>query len=969
MAPPRKSDVSLGTWHVLFVQSTQPAFVLDPATARILAANRAAVDFFGVAEAELVGTPWPGWAERQAGEPASAPDAEPPVPGAVTFDVMHRPQGRPPVRGRASWMAVEWATGPAVLSLHKVPVRPVTPPPVTPSPNRMVAADVRALGETAVRLNTFSTVEECGLEVLRRVGHILGRGDVRLLLTDSSGQLASSLSYTVGDSSATEPPLRLALAESIAQRVTDSQSPGARPWFVMAPEDLPPPWRRLAPMVVLPVATTGALVGLIVVSMSPIPTGNEEYARCDAAAAVAAMLASVLRRVRLQSELRRQQEKNHGLLRTIDAVSWLLDLETLAPRYLSPQVERVMGRHAHEFYEDPPLWMEVVHPDDRREVEAWYGDVARGRHQPLDYRVRRPDGTTAWVSARARMADLEDGGRTSLDGLLTDITASHNADEALRREARRNASLVAAFGQVVYEHVIATGEMKWEGPIERLIGGPRDVLGDDIGGWLRRLHPDDRDKALEEFNWAFDHGRPYDVTYRLMRSDGSYAWLHDRGIPHSDDHDRRESRIGVLHDVSQQRAADERQQLMEQRLQHSQRLESIGLMASGVAHDFNNLLAGILGHLGLTLMEIGEDSALRPSLELAEAGAMRASELTRQLLQLAGRGEIRRSKVMLPRLISELAELLRSTIPAKTSLVFTLPADLPPVVGDASQLRQVFLNLITNAAQSIVSAKGEIHIDGSVVELRALAQPAGMIGQTQLDGAYVAVCVRDNGSGIPQAIRERIFDPFFSTRSEGHGLGLAAVLGILRAHGGAIRVESELDAGTAMTIYLPVLTQEQLTALRESTPHAPLLNASHALVFDSDPAFRDFLVELLRRIGLIGHGVESWVTAQPILEQWPIGIVLLEEQAARRQVPLAAQEIQSVMARIPTILLKDGTLSGNPLDDTLNSLAVASVVKPVSARAMVEAIKEVLAKAGADPSPQPSRQFYSDTDTAENKPT
>lgn len=947
MAGSRNVDAAPSAWRLLFARADDPAFVLDPATARILAVNKAGVELLGVPEAELCRTLWTDWVERR-GADATLTEAEAnasPFPGVMAFAVVHRPKDRPVVRGTAAWTAVDWATGPAVLSLHHIAARPSTPVPIAPSPNKWISADVRALGETAARLNAFTSTEECGLEVLRRVGQTLGRGEVRLLMVDAQGQLASTLSYTASDSSSTEPPIRLAMAESVTARVADAQAPGARPWFVMAPEDLPPPWRRLAPMVVMPVATGGQLQGLIVASMNPIPTGAEDYARCDAASAIASMLASTLRRLRLQTDLRRQQEKFDSLLRTIEAVSWLLDLETLAPRYLSPEVERVLGRHAHEFYEDPPLWMEIVHPEDREGVEAWYGEVARQRRDPLEYRVSRPDGQLVWVMARARLADHDESARPMLDGLLTNVTARRTADETLKAQARRNASLVAAIGQIVYEQVIGTGQMTWEGPVERVLGCSRDDLGTDVAAWLRRLHPDDRDRALEEFNWAFEHNRPYDVTYRLRRGDGTYAWLHDRGIPHVDQNERRERRIGVLTDVTDQRAAAELQAQIEHRLQHTQRLESIGLMASGVAHDFNNLLAGILGHLGLLLIEVGPESPLRGSLELAEAGALRASDLTRQLLVLAGRGQLTRTRVHMPRLVSEMAELLRSTIPAGIELGLNMPDDLPEVIGDASQLRQVVLNLITNGAQSIRSGIGRIDIDGGVESLRPFAPPSGLVGSSLLDGTFVAVRVRDNGAGISASIRDRIFDPFFSTRREGHGLGLAAVLGILKAHGGAIRVESQPDVGTTMTIYLPVLGPEPLPARDADTAVSDWDRTRQALVVESNRDFGDFLVGLLRRAGPMAHHVESWVQAQPLLERNNVGLLLLDEQIVRRQSHEALDEFRNAMRRIPTILVQDDAVGQEPLDGAVQALAVATVAKPIAARDMINVMREAMSRA------------------------
>ncbi len=243
---------------------------------------------------------------------------------------------------------------------------------------------------------------------------------------------------------------------------------------------------------------------------------------------------------------------------------------------------------------------------------------------------------------------------------------------------------------------------------------------------------------------------------------------------------------------------------IEAKLQKTQRLESLALLAGGIAHDFNNLLVGILGNAGLALMTLAEESPARTIVEAIETASLRAAELTRQMLAYSGKGRFEVKAIDLSTLVSEMTHLLQVTISKKNVLRLELSVPGPTLKADATQIRQVVMNLITNAAEAIGDRSGSISISTGSVDADAAYLEEMECGEEISPGIYGYLEVSDTGIGMSADTVERMFDPFFSTKHDGHGLGLAAMQGIVRGHGGAIRVYTELGKGTSIKLLLPL---------------------------------------------------------------------------------------------------------------------------------------------------------------------
>jgi PAS domain S-box-containing protein len=307
-------------------------------------------------------------------------------------------------------------------------------------------------------------------------------------------------------------------------------------------------------------------------------------------------------------------------------------------------------------------------------------------------------------------------------------------------------------------------------------------------------------------------------------------------------------RVFSFRDITERLKAEDERRALERQMLHVQKLESLGILAGGIAHDFNNLLVSVLGNAGLALAEMDQTSPLRSRLNDIELAAQRAAELTRQMLAYAGRGRFLVQHLNLSEVVSELATLLRTVVSRTAELDVRLSEDLPAVEADAAQLRQVVMNLVTNASDAIAGSPGRIEIStGRVYATREYL--ARCIGQDLQAGEFVFAEVADTGCGMDEETLARIFDPFFTTKVTGRGLGLAAVLGIVRSHRGAIAVESTPGSGTQFRLLLPAVAAAQSeNAAAGATPKPPVSSGT-VLVIDDDTGVRTVATLSLERAG------------------------------------------------------------------------------------------------------------------------
>jgi PAS domain S-box-containing protein len=346
------------------------------------------------------------------------------------------------------------------------------------------------------------------------------------------------------------------------------------------------------------------------------------------------------------------------------------------------------------------------------------------------------------------------------------------------------------------------------------------------------------------------------MTLGIRRPDGELSWAVFRAVPTRDPPSGRiNGAVVTFFDITERKR-------FEEKLRHTQKLESLGVLAGGIAHDFNNLLVAILGNASFGKNATAEP-AVRALFEEIELASKRAAELTRRMLDYAGRGPSELQEVEVPALVLEMTKLLKPIIPKYVEVHHQFQEDLPPIQADAPQLRQVLMNLVTNAAEAMTDSPGKLLV--SVASRRfSEAELEPFLGEP-IAGNFVVIEVSDAGVGMDEATRAKIFDPFFTTKFKGRGLGMATVLGIVRGHRGAIRVESREGAGTRVVVLVP--------AKPKRTPSVPSPgNGTRGtiLIVDDDASVRTVL-----RRALTGAGYRTLLAADGAE-----GIELFEQHAS-----------------------------------------------------------------------------------------
>jgi two-component system cell cycle sensor histidine kinase/response regulator CckA len=336
------------------------------------------------------------------------------------------------------------------------------------------------------------------------------------------------------------------------------------------------------------------------------------------------------------------------------------------------------------------------------------------------------------------------------------------------------------------------------------------------------------------------------------------------------------ARLAIERHQSRVMVAEQRK--LDDRLARGQKMESMAVLAGGVAHDFNNLLVGILGSADLAEQKIPSSSPVLLDLQRIRSAALGCSELCKQLLAYAGKGKLVVQAFNLPSLIQDMGRLLEVSLPKSIALVYQLAPDLPAVEGDPSQIQQVVMNLLTNAAEAIENKNGVITVNVGLTEVNASDTQQAFDGSSVPPGTYVTLKVSDTGGGMSTETTKRIFDPFYTTKSPGRGLGLAAVLGIVRSHEGFLRVHSEPGRGSSFELSIPASIHQPGKLVGPSPSGRTFIGQGTVLVVDDDEGVRTVASDMLELSGFTvltaNDGQEAVATYR--LHQHEIRAVLLD---------------------------------------------------------------------------------------------
>lgn len=400
--------------------------------------------------------------------------------------------------------------------------------------------------------------------------------------------------------------------------------------------------------------------------------------------------------------------------------------------------------------------------------------------------------------------------------------------------------------------------------------------------------------------------------------------------------------VTIFSDVTERKRVAEERAHMEEQIRHVQKLESLGVLAGGIAHDFNNFLMAILGNADLAVEELPADSPARSSLVEIRSAALCAADLCKQMLAYSGKGSFVSKPMNLSDLIAGMTQLLEISVSKRAVLRLDLAADLPSIEADASQLRQVVLNLVINASEAIGDKSGAITVSTGAMECDEHYLRGAFQGELLTPGQYVFVEVADTGCGIDKAVQGRIFDPFFTTKFTGRGLGLAVVLGIVRRHGGAIHLHTQMNRGTEFRMLFPA--SRRTVAVDASSPAVDTWQGTGViLLVDDDETVRSVGKRMIERLGFrvltAADGREGLEVFRAHLDT--ITCVLLDLTMPHMDGEAAFKELRRIRPDVRIILSSGYT--EHDLSNRLSGLGVQEFIqKPYRLTQLREVLRETV---------------------------
>jgi PAS domain S-box-containing protein len=469
---------------------------------------------------------------------------------------------------------------------------------------------------------------------------------------------------------------------------------------------------------------------------------------------------------------------------------------------------------------------------------------------------------------------FREGKNTLLAGFTLDITERKCAEVAIKASEERFRSIMALSPDII-SIISENGNLIYNSPAAFSVHGytQEEMTGRNT---LDLIHPDDQGGVGSAFNDVLNNPMKVITTqYRYRNKDGSYAWM-ECSACNQLDNPLINGIIAISRNIDDRKKLEEDRLDLERQLQHTQKLESLGVLAGGIAHDFNNILMTIVGNADLALMRLSKESPVVDNLHCIEQAAARAADLARQMLAYSGKGKFVVESIDLNRLLEEMLNMLEVSISKKAVLRLNLTRPLPLVEADATQMRQIIMNLVINASEAIGDKSGVIAISTGCMDCDRNYLKDVWLDENLSGGLYVYLEIVDSGCGMSRETLERIFDPFYTTKFTGRGLGMAAVLGIVRGHRGAIKVSSEPEAGTTFKVLLPASGKP--AELFDEVPHDEEgKRTGTVLLVDDEETVRGIGAEMLKELGFTVITADDGRKAIDVFQQNPdVCFVLLD---------------------------------------------------------------------------------------------
>jgi len=558
-------------------------------------------------------------------------------------------------------------------------------------------------------------------------------------------------------------------------------------------------------------------------------------------------------------------------------------------------------------------------------------------------------GETGLLGAGLLLACLAGFLTVRIDRLRRRERAELDTAVAARRAAQAESALLATAVAQASEIVFVTDP---EARIEYVNRAFTERLGwrsdEVVGQYAEVLRSHHHEGAFyEELFRDLQEGLPWRGSLHLKRRDGGAVAVEQAITPIRDGTGRICNLVVVARDVS-------REQALQAQMEHVQRLESLGVLAGGIAHDFNNILTAIMGNAALARAADGPDGPAAEPLQGIEEAAARAAELSRQMLAYAGKGRMELKPMSLTGLVEGMPRLLEVGLAPGVSLAFELAPDLPPVEADASRLRQVLMNLVLNGAEAAAPGPGRITVRTGTAHVGPEDLAGARIGSDLSEGNYVFLEVSDTGAGMDAATLKRLFEPFFTTKAEGRGLGMSAVLGIVRAHRGALLVASRPGEGSTFRLLLPPAPGTVPIPPAEPEEDTGWHGQGRVLVVDDEPGVRQVTCRMLEHLGFEPEAVADGLEA---VERFrgaggAFACVMLDLTMPGMDGAHTCEALRAIRADVPVLVF-----SGYGSDEQVRRVARGGrsgfVAKPFTTEQLRHRLRELLEAPEAAPEAAP----------------
>lgn len=675
----------------------------------------------------------------------------------------------------------------------------------------------------------------------------------------------------------------------------------------------------------------------------------------DGRRVVVSMNRDVTEQVAAEETLRESEQRYRDFAENVPGLSYCYMIESDGTRsvaYVSPRISEWRKVHPFlvigapfEIYPRPYL-----HPNDRERVEQLVAErrVASASIR-CEYRVLAGDGAYRWIHHINIPFQRPDG--VMWNCLAIDVTEYRAALEGwYESESRLQAILNNTPNVAVAEFDVDGRVHYWNPAAERMFGwSAQDAVG----------------QTLNQLIFTSEQYVEYLARLRAIIATGE--------TPHSHEcvFHRRDGRIGIALstlfrlddsvtgaqrfvcmgvDVTEKLNAERIQRELDARMQQAQKLDSLGLLAGGIAHDFNNVLMAIMGNAAVAAKMLASDSPVHGYLSLIQQAAQDGAALTRQMLVYAGRVDRAVEEVDAAALLRETAKLMEAPIGSRAAIQVSCDPALPMIRADATQFRQIIVNLITNAAEAMGEKFGKITLVAALERLDADFLRACAAGVNAAPGLFVAIKITDNGCGMSQSTINRMLEPFFSTKIEGRGLGMSSIVGILRAHRGAMHVQSTEGLGTTIAVYFPAEAAAGARDTRVCRPEVELKSSETGslsktrkiLIAEDDVLVRDIVCVTLSDAGFECITAENGRDALKIVDERRIHIdvALLDVVMPGMRGDALFAELRKRLPDLPVVLM-----SGNTMRDGVEHLLSDTcrlIKKPFQLADLLEAVDEVM---------------------------